>query len=149
MSIHLLYQKKFNQVSQILPNLFLGNKYSPNNKYDLIINCSTDLPNIIDNTINIKLKDLPQEADNMYKQINEKNVLEEIHLNLQKNNKVLIHCHMGMQRSAAITACYLIKYHKYTIEDAINFIKSKRKIAFFFKVNFIKTIKKIANDINN
>ena len=55
---------------------------------------------------------------------------------------------MGMQRSATITACYLMKYHNIKFPDVIDFIKSKRKIAFFFSINFNDTIIKIANDIN-
>ena len=33
---------------------------------------------------------------------------------------VLIHCHAGMQRSAAVLACYLIRFYKMTPEDAVN-----------------------------
>lgn len=142
MSVYLLYQKN-NNTSKILSNLYLGNRISPNNSYDLIINCSVDLPIVIPNTIRINLKDSSSEADNMYNQIINKNVLEEIDRALKNNKKVLIHCFAGMQRSAAVTACYLIQYHNYNVEDAINFIKSKRRIAFFFKINFIETIKNI------
>lgn len=145
MSLALLYLKN-NKVNKILPNLYLGNKFSPNKNYDLIINCSINLPNVIDNTINIKLKDSLTEAKNMYKQLNEKNILEEIHLTLENNKKVLVHCHMGMQRSATVIACYLIKYYNFEIQKVINFLKSKRKIAFFSCVNFIETINKIYED---
>ena len=142
MAIINLLNYKNNKVSKIIHNLYVGNKYSPNKNYDLIINCSTNLPFVINNTIQVNLKDNPNEANNMYNQLIEKNVLEEIHIALQDDKKVLIHCHMGMQRSCAVTACYLIKFLDFTVEEAINYIKSKRKIAFFFKVNFIETILK-------
>ena len=53
---------------------------------------------------------------------------------------VLVHCYAGMQRSCAVVACYLIRYHNMNPQEAINFIKSKRSIAFAGRVNFIKTI---------
>ena len=45
-----------------------------------------------------------------------------------------------MQRSCAVCACYLIKYHKMKPNEAINYIKSKRPIAFFGNVNLLSTI---------
>jgi protein-tyrosine phosphatase len=45
-----------------------------------------------------------------------------------------------MQRSCALVACYLIKYHNMKPIDAINYIKSKRRIAFFGNVNLLSTI---------
>lgn len=45
-----------------------------------------------------------------------------------------------MQRSCALCACYLIKYHKMKPIEAINYIKSKRPIAFFGNVNLLSTI---------
>ena len=37
-----------------------------------------------------------------------------------------------MQRSASVMVCYLIYYDKYNVKDGINYVKSKRKIAFLF-----------------
>jgi protein-tyrosine phosphatase len=47
---------------------------------------------------------------------------------------------MGQQRSCAVVACYLIKYYNLTPQEAIDFIKLKRPIAFFGNVNFLQTI---------
>ena len=43
-----------------------------------------------------------------------------------KNKKILVHCFMGASRSVSIIINYLIKKYKYTLSDAINFIKQKR-----------------------
>ena len=42
----------------------------------------------------------------------------------------------GRQRSCAIVAAYLMRYHNYHIDDAIHYIKTKRPYAFFISVNF-------------
>ena len=87
--------------------------------------------------INLPVNDSPDESNNLLKMINDTQVLEKIHLALQQNKPVLVHCFAGMQRSCALVACYLIKYHNFTPINAIDFIKTKRPIAFFGNVNFM------------
>lgn len=147
--LKLLFKKinVFQDKNLIIKNLYLGNKLSAmeNNNYTLIVNCSTNIKfyNDPQNKIRINLIDNPSQAENMYKQIIDNQVLEKIHNNLLKGNKVLVHCRMGRQRSAAIVACYLIKYHNYTCSSVINFIRNKRPEAFYPTINFKETILKI------
>jgi protein-tyrosine phosphatase len=90
--------------------------------------------------INLPVHDSPDECDTLLSLIKESCVLEKIHLALQENKPVLVHCFVGMQRSCALVACYLIKYHTMTPDEAIDYIKCKRPIAFFGRVNFMETI---------
>jgi protein-tyrosine phosphatase len=53
---------------------------------------------------------------------------------------VLVHCHAGMQRSAAIVAMVLIAKRGYTVEQAITSIQGIRPIAFRPGVNFRDSI---------
>ena len=55
---------------------------------------------------------------------------------LKNNNGVLIHCRAGVQRSATLTALYLMKKRGIKSEEAKKYIKSKRCIAFFYQANF-------------
>jgi protein-tyrosine phosphatase len=57
-----------------------------------------------------------------------------------KKENVLVHCFAGAQRSCATMACYLMKYHNATPEQAIDYIKSQRAVAFFGNVNFVNAI---------
>ena len=44
---------------------------------------------------------------------------------MHNNNKnILVHCFMGASRSASIVVNYMVKKHSYTVDDAINFLKS-------------------------
>ena len=139
-----------NPCDEILPNLYLGSvkalgtyDYKALDYYmvvDLIKH--TFLPEK-PNThiyINLPVHDSPDECKKLLSLIHETHVLEKMHLALQENKPVLVHCFAGMQRSCALVACYLIKYNNMTPDEAIDYIKLKRPIAFFGKVNFMELI---------
>jgi len=130
--------------NQIANFLYLGNIHSLNDqeKFYLIVNCTKHIPlaTKCKETIRISVDDHPTECDNMTKFMNQTHVLEKIHNCRMNQQSVLIHCHAGMQRSAAVLACYLIHYYKMTPDEAIRFIKRKRPIAFYPQANFMKVI---------
>ncbi len=90
--------------------------------------------------INLPVHDSSDECDKLLSLIKDSCVLEKMHLALQENKPVLVHCFAGMQRSCALVACYLVKYYNMKPDEAIAYIKFKRPIAFFGKVNFMETI---------
>ena len=47
---------------------------------------------------------------------------------LAKNEKVLVHCHMGISRSATIVISYIMKTQKMGWIDALHFVSKKRPI---------------------
>jgi len=158
-----------NAYDEIIPNLYLGgvkalvNTSNTSPKFSLIINLIKQTY-MSDNTvpdckkyIRLPVNDSPDECDKLLSLIYETQVLEHIHASLQENEPVLVHCFMGIQRSASLVACYLIKYHskgargaealaiKYnnmTPTESIIYIKTKRPIAFFGGANFANMIEK-------
>ena len=139
-----------NPYDEIIPNLYLGSikalgtyEYKALDYYmvvDLIKH--TFLPEK-PNThiyINLPVHDSPDECKKLLSLIHETQVLEKMHLALQENKPVLVHCFAGMQRSCALVACYLIKYNNMMPDEAIDYIKLKRPIAFFGKVNFMELL---------
>ena len=144
-----------NPCDEILPNLYLGSikalgtyEYKALDYYMVVdlIKYNFLLDNIINKYniyINLPVHDSPDECDKLLSLIHETQVLEKIHLALQQNKPVLVHCFAGMQRSCALVACYLIKYNNMAPHEAIEYIKSKRPIAFFGNVNFMETLKNI------
>lgn len=138
-------------MSEIIKNLYISDKHHVpflQTDYDLIVNCTPDIPFPIihKSAIRIPVYDHPTFAEDMYMEIKKKNVLETIHSHLQRDNTVLVHCHAGMQRSCAVVACYLVKYHKYLPDQAINYIKERRPVAFLGGVNFRETIEAFQKD---
>jgi hypothetical protein len=54
----------------------------------------------------------------------------------RRGQPVLVHCHAGRQRSAALVAMTLIALKNYDAEKAIKFIRDRRSVAFFPVANF-------------
>jgi protein-tyrosine phosphatase len=53
---------------------------------------------------------------------------------------ILVHCMAGMQRSAASVAFFLIAFLKMRALDAMKMIKEKRRVAFYPRANFGRSI---------
>ena len=132
-------------MSKIITNLYISDKHHVptfHTDYDLIVNCTPDIPFPLmhNSIIRIPVYDHPSHAGKMHDIIKKKQVLETIHKHLWEGKTVLVHCHAGIQRSCAVVACYLVKYHGLTPDEAIAYIKKRRPIAFVTGVNFRETI---------
>ena len=126
--------------SEILENLYIGNYESTkllHASLNLVVNCTKNLPIEFPNTIRIPIDDSPEWNPALMDYLTDSKILETIHTNILKKQKVLVHCMAGAQRSCAVVAIYLIKYYNMTPDKAISFIKSKRSIAFFGHITFI------------
>lgn len=60
---------------------------------------------------------------------------EFIHGHVEKGHKVYVHCHAGMGRAPTATCAYLIRFCDYTVEQAIDFLKLKRR---YHRVSFVQ-----------
>lgn len=139
-----------NDADEILPGLWLGNRRAALDdqwlraqNISVVFNCTKDTPfSIVPN----KKFRIPVDDNLEITEINNMTlwapeiafkVLQEYF----KGQKILIHCHAGMQRSAAAMTFVLIVL-KYPINHnyIMNFIKSKRPIVFHVQANFLKSI---------
>jgi len=131
--------------NEIVPGLWLGNRNAAlNDKWlkkeniTVVFNATKDLPF---STSVRKQYRIPID-DNLQKEEIRNMTLwshETVYKVLQEHNKgqvILIHCYAGMQRSAAITAMYLIAKTGMTWQQAIQFIRNIRPIAFTPAANF-------------
>lgn len=138
---------------EILPHLLLGNAsdaqtISDNTKF--IVNCTKDCPfYVVDGTIS--LHRIPVDDDGSETHIishywtNE--LFDNITNHILQGHDVLVHCHMGRQRSAATVAAYIMKVLKWSMVDTIKHIKSIKRDAFFPDVNFQDALEELSKNI--
>lgn len=123
----------------ILHNLYLSNFHSAQQETTsntFIVNCSKDLPMVREQGIRIAVDDngSQQAMHDMFRALPE--ALEQIHHHLENHTPVVVHCLAGQQRSPAVIAAYLVRYHGYSLEDAIRYVRAAKPDAFFWTVNF-------------
>jgi protein-tyrosine phosphatase len=133
---------------EIIDNLFLGDAGSCDERPDffkLIVNCcpeinyqytSTEEPNVV----RLKFYDDKDDNPKLIQILKTTKILEQIHHFIKNKQPVIIHCAMGIQRSASIVACYLLKYFNRNIKTVVSFIKSKRPVCFSTGYNFLETM---------
>jgi len=130
---------------EILPGLWLGNRIAALNdrwlkqqEITVVFNCTKDLPfsPVIKKQYRLPVDDnlKAEEIRNMTLWSHE--AVYKVLAEYNKNQKVLVHCAAGMQRSATVVGMLLIALKGMTWQQVINYIQGIRPIAFRDQANF-------------
>ena len=130
---------------EILPGLWLGNRIAALNdrwlkqqEITVVFNCTKDLPfsPVIKKQYRLPVDDnlKAEEIRNMTLWSHE--AVYKVLAEYNKNQKVLVHCAAGMQRSATVVGMLLIAMKGMTWQQVINYIQGIRPIAFRDQANF-------------
>jgi hypothetical protein len=132
--------------NQIAPYLYLGDANFLEDEYnlpefELVINCCPEIgmrypTEYVHKVIQLRFADDPEENEKLVSLLQTNQILEQMHHCIQHCKPVLVHCAMGMQRSPAVVACYLLQHYNVDFERVVSFIKSKRPEAFLTGYNF-------------
>jgi len=135
----------------ILPDLWLGDLADAYNynflnaaQISLVINCTYKYPNyfpddIIYHRVPIENAYVCKTSVNtLMLAIN--NTINQINNSLNHEKPVFVHCRRGHHRSAVIVAAYLIKFYRFTVIEAIDFIKTKRPCTFRERKCIVQTL---------
>jgi hypothetical protein len=142
----------YKNFTQITKNIYLGNyksSYNSNKQFDVIINCTDSLPFHSKRTINHRLNikdDLSFKSTLKFAKKNNA-ILALIRKYDTQDKQILIHCHVGMQRSAAVIASYLIKYYNLSATNSITKIRKLHPQAFLTGSNFNTALYMIEHNI--
>jgi len=126
-------------MSSIIQHLYLANYEDAKHFQDktcFIVNCTSDLPMIHEYGMRLAVDDnkTSQAICRMMDALPQ--VIQRIHLEISQKKNVLVHCLAGRQRSACVVAAYLIAHCNMNVAQAIQFVRSKKKDAFFGGANF-------------
>jgi hypothetical protein len=137
----------YNDADEIIPNIYLGNHNSAlnlnflkKNDINVIINCTKDKSFITDDVdirpemYRIPVNDSLLECDFIIMQEQLKNIVPLLlrKYTIEKKN-ILVHCHMGKQRSAIVVAALLkvLLDHNYLYLDEVpKYITSKKQFSY-------------------
>ncbi len=138
-----------NNADEILPGLWLGNMKAAHDieflkKHNIrtVFNCSKDIefhPYTI-RRFRVPVDDNLQQQEIRNLELWSFEVVSHIAKEYKEGHKILVHCAAGMQRSAAVMAMFLIATQRVSKDQAMNYIRSKRPIAFMPMANFDKAI---------
>lgn len=130
----------YSHAHEIVKGLWLGDYHSSldenfirKNKIEAVINCApgikTPFKHIEYVKLNINDSLKKSDIEKMKKILPYAVSFIHSRRDIQGKN-ILVHCHAGMQRSAIIVLAYIAHYYGLTINQSLNYILSKRKVAF-------------------
>jgi len=135
-------------VNEVLPRLWLGDikdahniEFLKRHSINCIINCTSSLefPKYPCQKHRVSVKDnlQPDQIIRMRCLLNP--TADLIHRSRGTMN-ILVHCHMGRQRSVSVILAYLLKYGQMTLKDSVNFLRTKRDCILSPGFNFKKAL---------
>ena len=101
------------------------------------VNCDKDL-----HYLTFSEHNLTKELDLLYRYIFYK--LDDINKQLEDTNIVIVTCKSGKYIAPLVIACYLIKYGKMTIGDALNAMKMKKKDIFEGQIYYSQILERLS-----
>jgi hypothetical protein len=146
--------------NEIIPGLFVGNmnaardaNFFKTNVIGAVLNITPEVPHYFNGTngvieyMRINVNDSLQTEDfnKMFRYF--PSGVSFIYKNLVlEGKKVFVHCHAGIQRSAAMVVAYLMFIHKMPLRKSVDLVIQKRPIAFSYgkSINFLPSLSKFA-----
>ncbi|XP_068114320.1 protein phosphatase Slingshot homolog 3 isoform X2 [Hyperolius riggenbachi] len=120
--------------SEIFPYLYLGSEWNASNLDELqknkvthILNVTKEIDNFFPETFTyLNIRVLDEESTNLLPYWKETHRF--ISSARQKGTSVLVHCKMGVSRSASTVIAYAMKEYEWTLEEALKHVKERRSI---------------------
>ena len=139
----------------IVDRVYLGNACNARNYYalkksniGLIVNCTKEIPDNFTKEfeyINIPINDILMENVSNHLE----KCIDDIHYYLCNNSEksILVHCFMGASRSATFVIAYLMKYKNMSLNNAIEYVITKRPIVNL-NISFYNQLYDLENKLN-
>ncbi len=128
---------------EIIPNLWLGNKYSTSIfEGDSVLSIGCKPCKTFQNHLKLSIKDSRESNISLILP----KALQFINEELNSNHKLLVHCQGGINRSPAIIIAYLVMYKSYSVDDASVLVKTK-KPSIRLQQHYLDSISEYSDDV--
>lgn len=74
-------------------------------------------------------------------------VVASMRAEMVKGSPVIVHCHAGRQRSAAVIAAYIMTYEGLDLEATIAYMRARKPDVFLPNVNFMTVLQRVERDL--
>ncbi|KAG8591074.1 hypothetical protein GDO81_000001 [Engystomops pustulosus] len=119
--------------SEIFPYLYLGSEWNASNLEELqrnkvthILNVTREIDNFFPETFTyLNIRVLDEESTNLLQYWKETHNFISA---ARQQGKVLVHCKMGVSRSASTVIAHAMKEYEWTFEEALKHVKDRRSI---------------------
>lgn len=138
-----------NDADEIVPGLWLGNRNAALNHRWLsekgiksVFNCTKDIPFSyqVQRRYRVPVDDNLQENEIRNLEFWSYEIVYKMTREYQTGQPMLVHCAAGMQRSAACVAMFLMATKNMNADQAMQYIRDRRPIAFQPAPNFLNSI---------
>lgn len=130
---------------EIIPGIWLGNRKAALDSDWLgvkgihcVFNCTKDIPFVpsVQRKYRVPVDDNLQAEEIRNLELWSYEIVYKMTREYKTGQPMLVHCAAGMQRSAACVAMFLMAMKNITPDQAIQYIRSIRQIAFYPNANF-------------
>jgi len=141
--------KDANPADEIMPGIWLGSYKAASNAHWLsehkiaaVFNCTKDIAfsPVVPIKYRVPVDDNLKEEEIRNLELWSYEIVYKLLNEYKKGQPILVHCAAGMQRSAACIAMFLITLKHMKPSEAVDYIRSKRPVAFRPAVNFKNAI---------
>lgn len=148
----------YNPADMIVPRIWLGNKYASMDEaflrqqgIETVFNCTKDLPfhSSMRRRYRVPVDDSLEEEEIRNMELWSFEIIYKLLLEYKQGKTILVHCAAGIQRSAAVVTMFLMVLSGMKHEDAMQYVKERRPIAFYRNANFLKSIQGFEKNIAN
>ena len=137
-------------LSEIIPGLFLGNKlatgetFLKENDIQCVISILDEEISIGENIDHLHIQKLDYPHVDLSDHFQE--VFEKITKSLAENKNILVHCNLGMCRSATLVIAFLMQSFKMPFDEVYSWVR-ERKSNIDLNPGFVQQLQNLENDI--
>ena len=111
-----------------------------------VVNLANGKPMVARRGVMVKVNDdrQPQSMQILDQCIDQ--VVASMRAEMEKGLPVIVHCHAGRQRSAAVIAAYIMTYEGLDLDATILYMRARKPDVFLPSVNFLPVLQRVERD---